>query len=84
MGSEGLVNGYLAPFPGLALRQHILMARFYGGRASLVHGSQEIENKTGRVQGKMYPSKKGPVTCLPSHTPNSVTPSLNTRFPFSI
>lgn len=61
MGSEGLVKGFLAPVSGPVLRQHIMMARFYGGGASLVHGSQEVENKRGRAQEKINPSKKAPV-----------------------
>lgn len=39
-----------------------MMARFHGERASLVHGSQEAESKTGKVQGKIHLSKIAPET----------------------
>lgn len=43
------VNAHVAPSSGPVLRQHAMMARLAGGKASLVHDSQEAQSKTGSV-----------------------------------
>lgn len=86
MVSEGAVNAHVAPSSGPVSRRHAMMTRLPGGRASLVHDSQEAQSKTGRVQGKKDTfSKDSSSNLFPPAKPHiTVTPSLNAQFPFSI